>query len=59
MLPKAFMSYKCENLEVWNLALEYTDHIYEITEQLPDHERFNLAEQMKRAANSIALNIAV
>jgi len=52
------MSYKFENLEVWQLALEYTDHIYQTAEQLPDHERFNLAEQMKRAANSIALNIA-
>ena len=52
------MSYKFENLEVWQLALEYTDHVYQIAEQLPDHERFNLAEQMKRAANSIALNIA-
>jgi four helix bundle protein len=52
------MSYKFENLEVWSLALEYTDHVYQIAGQLPDHERFNLAEQIKRAANSIALNIA-
>jgi four helix bundle protein len=52
------MSYKFENLEVWTLALDYTDHVYQIAEQLPDHERFNLAEQMKRAANSVALNIA-
>jgi hypothetical protein len=52
------MSYKFEDLEVWPLALEYTDHVYQIAGQLPDHERFNLAERMKRAANSIALNIA-
>jgi hypothetical protein len=51
------MAYPFESLEGW-LALEYTGHIHQIAEQLPDPERFNLSEQMKRAANSIILNIA-
>ena len=41
------MSYKFENLEVWQLSLEYTDHIYRIAEQLPGHERYNLSEQAR------------
>jgi four helix bundle protein len=52
------MAYKSEQLEVWTLALEYTDQIYGIAEALPDHERYGLASQMREAANSIALNIA-
>ncbi len=52
------MSYKFEKLEVWQLALEYTDMIYALAEQLPPSEKFNLRSQMTRAATSIALNIA-
>ena len=52
------MAYKFEQLEVWNRALDYADQIHEVAEQLPKRERYNLADQMTRAANSIALNIA-
>ena len=52
------MSYKFEQLEVWELALEYNDSIYTIAEQLPRAEDFNLKSQITRAATSIALNIA-
>ena len=52
------MPYKFEKLEVWQLALAYTDTIYRIAEQLPRSEDFNLKSQITRAATSIALNIA-
>jgi four helix bundle protein len=52
------MAYKFEDLEVWQRALDYTDQLHEIAEHLPTHERYNLVDQMTRAANSIALNIA-
>lgn len=52
------MAYKFEELEVWQRALDDADQIHELAEQLPKHERYNLADQMTRAANSIALNIA-
>ena len=52
------MAYKFEKLEVWTRALDYSDQIYDIAGQPPKHERYNLADQMNRAANSIALNIA-
>ena len=50
--------YKFEKLEVWQLALDYVDQVYTLTEALPDRERYNLISQMRRAATSIALNIA-
>lgn len=53
------MAYKFEQLDVWERALEYIDQIHDIAEHLPKHERYNLGDQMTRAANSIALNIAV
>lgn len=52
------MAFKFEQLEVWQLALDYADLIYEIANQLPRSEEFNLRSQIIRAATSIALNIA-
>ena len=52
------MSFKFERLEVWQLALEYIDLVYGIAEQLPRSEEYNLKSQIKRAATSVALNIA-
>ncbi len=50
--------HKFEKLEVWQLALEYADLCYSIAEQLPPLEKYNLADQLRRAAVSVALNIA-
>ena len=52
------MGYKFEKLEVWQLAMEYTDLIYGIAERLPRFEEYNLQRQLRRAATSVALNIA-
>lgn len=52
------MPYKFENLEVWQLALDYIDLAYQISEKLPRVEEYNLKSQLTRAATSIALNIA-
>ncbi|MGH2522551.1 MAG: four helix bundle protein [Anaerolineales bacterium] len=52
------MPFKFEKLEVWQLALDYIDLMYEIANQLPKGEDYNLRSQMIRAATSIALNIA-
>jgi len=40
------------------LALDYSDLIYEIADQLPHSEAYNLRSQITRAATSVALNIA-
>jgi four helix bundle protein len=52
------MPFKFEKLEVWQLSLEYVDLIYEIADQLPKSEQFNLRSQITRAATSVGLNIA-
>jgi hypothetical protein len=52
------MQYKFEKLEVWKLAMKYNELVYELTNQLPKSEKFNLNSQMRRASTSIALNIA-
>lgn len=52
------MPFKFEQLEVWQLALDYIELIYEIANQLPRSEEYNLKSQMIRAATSVALNIA-
>ena len=52
------MPYKFEQLEVWKLALDYIDLIYQLAENLPRNEEYNLKSQIIRAATSIALNVA-
>jgi len=50
--------YKFEKLEVYQMALTYTDMIYSLAEKLPRKEEYNLKSQITRAATSIVLNIA-
>ena len=50
--------YKFEKLEVYQLALTYTDMIYTLVEKLPRFEENNLKSQIIRAATSVVLNIA-
>jgi four helix bundle protein len=38
--------------------LKYSDLVYQLTEQLPRSEDYNLKSQLQRAATSISLNIA-
>lgn len=52
------MGYKFQGLNVYNLALDYVDKIYELSRQLPISERFNLQSQVERAVTAIVLNIA-
>jgi four helix bundle protein len=50
--------YKFQKLSVYQLALVYVDQVYLLISDLPESERFNLCSQIRRAATSIALNIA-
>ena len=52
------MPYKFEQLDVWNLSLDYMDLIYDVAGKLPKSEEYNLKSQIIRAATSISLNIA-
>lgn len=46
------------DLEVWRLALGWAEAIYEATEHWPRDERFGLISQIRRAAVSVASNVA-
>jgi len=52
------MKFRFEDLEVWKLALDFLKLVKKITKDFPDEEKFVLAQQMNRAALSIALNLA-
>lgn len=51
-------TYSFEKLNVWQNARQLTKDIYETTNNYPTEERFGLVNQMRRAAISIASNIA-
>jgi len=45
-------------LKVWQKSMELSVAVYRATESLPDREKYGLTSQMRRAAVSIASNIA-
>ena len=47
-----------EQLEVYHLSVALSVQVYQLSEAFPEKERFGLTSQLRRAANSIALNIA-
>lgn len=49
---------KFENLTVWQKSHELALEVYKITKEFPSEERFGLISQMRRAAVSVAANIA-
>ena len=47
-----------EELEVYKAAREFRKKIYKLLKNLPVEEKYNLADQMRRAALSLTNNIA-
>ncbi|MFK7602684.1 four helix bundle protein [Deinococcus sp. SM5_A1] len=43
---------------MYSLALDFAAEVCRLSERFPDHERFGLTNQMRRAAVSVSLNIA-
>lgn len=52
------MGFKFEKLKIWNIALELSGEISELVKVFPKDELFILTSQIKRAADSVVLNIA-
>lgn len=52
------MAFKFEKLIVWQKAVDLSAAIHELTLTFPKEELFILTSQIKRAADSVALNIA-
>jgi four helix bundle protein len=52
------MSFKFEKLIVWQKAIDLSDKIDSLTKTFPKDELYILTAQIKRAADSVSLNIA-
>ena len=52
------MSFKFEKLIIWQKAMDLGEDVYHISAKFPKSEMYNLTSQMRRAVDSIALNIA-
>lgn len=57
IIQNTFMAFKFEKLEIWKLAIDMADDVHMLTRSFPKEEMFSLTSQMKRAADSISLNI--
>ncbi|HUC82509.1 MAG TPA: four helix bundle protein [Flavisolibacter sp.] len=53
-----FLNLKHKTLHVYVAARELTKEVYKISELLPVTERFNMVQQIRRAALSVKLNLA-
>jgi|SRR5437016_2710251 len=46
------------DLRVWQQSMDLAEETYRATERFPEHERYGLVSQLRRAAVSVASNIA-
>jgi len=51
-------SFNHRDLEIWQLGMDLVEHIYRVTAEFPDDERFGLISQVRRAAVSVPTNIS-
>lgn len=52
------MPFKFESLDVWKESVELTGVVHDVSAKFPSSELYVLTSQMKRAADSVCLNIA-
>jgi four helix bundle protein len=52
------MAFKFEKLKVWEKAVDLSSEISDLVKTFPKDETYVLASQLKRASDSISLNIA-
>jgi four helix bundle protein len=52
------MKFKFEKLVIWQRAMELGESIDHLSDKFPKKEMYNLSSQIRRAADSIALNIS-
>lgn len=52
------MAFKFEELRVWQKIVQLTSLIEDVADSFPKKEIYNLSNQIRRAADSVSLNIA-
>jgi four helix bundle protein len=51
------MTFKFEKLIIWQKAMDFGEEINRMVLKFPNYEMFGLSSQLRRAADSVALNI--
>lgn len=52
------MSFKFENLIIWQKSMDLGEEMNLLVKRFPKEEIYNLSSQLRRAADSVALNIS-
>jgi four helix bundle protein len=52
------MSFRFEKLTIWKIAMDFGEETHKLAHKLPIEELFNISSQIRRASDSIALNIS-
>lgn len=52
------MAFKFEELRVWQKSVQLTSLVDGVADKFPKKELYNLSNQIRRAADSVSLNIA-
>jgi four helix bundle protein len=52
------VSFKFEKLIIWQKAMDFGEEIHVLANTFPSNELYNLSSQIRRATDSIALNIS-
>ena len=52
------MAFRFEELRIWHLAVDLSNQIDLLARSFPRNELFSLSSQIKKAADSVSLNIA-
>jgi four helix bundle protein len=52
------MAFRFEGLEIFSLAVGFAETAYRLTRSFPKEELFGLTANLRRAATSVALNVA-
>jgi four helix bundle protein len=47
-----------QRLDLWTRSVDFVVEIYRLTEKFPKEEKFGLTSQLRRAAVSVAANVA-
>ncbi|WP_026967529.1 four helix bundle protein [Algoriphagus terrigena] len=50
--------FKFEKLQIWQKAMDFGEDIFKTSSSFPKEELYNLVSQIRRATDSIALNIS-
>jgi four helix bundle protein len=50
--------HRFKDLEIWKMSRKFCSEVYSVTGMFPESEKFGLTNQLRRAAISIASNIA-